>query len=514
MMSRKKKNRIRSILGYVVIFLFIGVPIILATVVQYQSHHKSEHRTKETASSNKNASNIYPGSGKFISCYAKAKDVSNPRVYMYDKLLFSENGEINYFFSQCSDVKISYSYDHTQAAITADGELCYVDGRLDPVLICNRVEGYGEICKDGGYILYCSDNGNSVKVYDIAGNEHIKVSDGIVKDSKYAISSNGKYVTLFTKNKTRIIPYGQQAMTSPVSDDVLIPIAVSDDGTRAFYYDVNRKKDRTWVYCYHDNELEEIADFKGDYVWKYVVNDDCTDIFMDANELWYYSTRNDKLRRIVGQSVKEFYFSKELSQVIETSSRVKMVDVPSFDGCFLHGHWDDFWLYDTKKEPIIVAEDEEIASFKVQDKELTYLLIRDDHVYKGTVKKSLIEEKQFIELEYKARNIVANKDMSVIWFIDTDNGLHKYYGKHMYDFGDVGSSTLLKYVPCEDKVYYIYNGTVYVLDEETDESAKVVERCRTINDLNSDYGDFAGFTDASGRKLVTVYGNLIWNDKK
>ena len=84
----------------------------------------------------------------------------------------------------------------------------------------------------------------------------------------------------------------------------------------------------------------------------------------------------------------------------------------------------------------------------------------------------------------------------------------------MYDLGDTGyNDAILKYVPCEKKLYYINNGAVLAFDELTDEKTIVAERCRSRNDLNSDYGDFAGYTDFSGRKVVSIFGNIILTDE-
>ncbi len=514
MMSRKQKHKIRLWLVVGIVFFFIGIPSIHSAVVHYQKNHKADKSTREITVSGKqadresdNASKERAGSGRIIK-YAQVTDIDSPEFYMYDKILYSENGDVYDYFTRFDKVNISLSYDHKQAAITADGTLYYVDGNLDPVLICGRTQSYGIMCKDGGYILYCSDINNAVKVYDVANNEHIKVNDGLIKDSKYAISSNGKYVTLFHQNKTRIIPYGQQAVTSPVSDEKLFPIAISDDGTRAFYYDTNKYSNKTWVYSYHDGELHQISVFEYDNQWSFIVNDDCTDLFIYGRELWYYSNRNDKLRRVLGNSPNNFYFSKENLQVIEGPSRVRTVDVPSLEGCFIDAYMGDYWFYDAHKDAISLAEDDVITYFNIHDREMDYLLIKDDHVYKGNVKTNHKVENEFIELEYKTRDFVANKDLSTVWLIDTDNGLHKYQDYHMYDFGEVSDSTLLKYVPCEKKVYYISDSTVYSLDENTEEITTVSEKCRTRTYLSSDYGDFAGFTDLSGRRVASVYGNL------
>ena len=446
---------------------------------------------------------------------AQVTDVREPRLYMYNKILVSESGATFDFFTEFRDVKISFSYDHKRAAVTADDELYYVDGQLIPLLLCNKVKDYGQISKDGGYILYWNVSWNSVIVYDIDRNEDIKVAHGMNQESKYAISSNGKYVTLFCDNKTRIIPCGQRAVTTPVSDDKLIPIAVSDDGERAFYYTTYKRLDKTWVYSFHDGQLTEIAELDGANRWTFVVNEDCTDIYMNGSVLWYYNTRKDKLRRILGQSANEVYFSKEVSQVFDGHDRVRIVDLPTLEGCLIDAYRGNFWFYDAGKDAIRVSEDDEkCENYRIRDKELEYLTIKDEYVYKVTLSGNHKTEEKIVELEYKARNVIANGDFSAIWFIDTDNCLHKYQNGHMYDFGDTGhDDAILKYVSCEKKLYYIKNGSVLAFDELTDEKTIVAERCRTRNDLSSDYGDFVGYTDFSGRKVIVIFGNIILGDE-
>ncbi len=488
----------RSRMGKVLTIVFImAVAIFLCTTI--------ENNKKKPRDENSSYSVVRNG---------KVSDISEPRLYMYKKVLVSETGAVYDSFSEFSDVRASFSYDHKQAAITVNGKLYYSDGYLRPVMISRGVQGYGEINRDGGYILYCDESKSSVMVYDIAKNEHIRVADELVKDSKYAISSNGKYVTLFYKNKTRIIPYGQNAATSPVTEDKLIPIAVSDDGERAFYYDIDKRQDKTWVYSYHDKQLHEISELEGAYTWGFIVNKDCTDIFINGKVLWYYSNRNNKLRRVIGNNVKKFYFSEELSQIFEGYSRVQIVDVPTLEGCLVDSYRGNYWFYDVRKDAIKFPENEDFECIRIIDKELQYLFIREGYVYKGNITTNRKTEEKFVELEYQARNVAANKDFSVIWFIDTNNCLHKYQNGHMYDFGDTGhDEAILKYVSCEKKLYYIKNGAVLAFDELTDEKTIVAERCRTRNDLSSDYGDFVGYTDFSGRKVIVIFGNIILGDE-
>jgi hypothetical protein len=488
----------RSRMGKVLTIVFImAVAIFLCTTIE---------NNKKKSNDEKNSYGVVKN--------AQVTDVREPRLYMYNKILVSESGATSDFFTEFRDVKISFSYDHKRAAVTADDELFYVDGQLIPLSLCNMVKDYGQISKDGGYILYWNVSWNSVIVYDINRNEDIKVAHGMNQESQYAISSNGKYVTLFCDNKTRIIPCGQRAVTTPVSDDKLIPIAVSDDGERAFYYDIDKRQDKTWVYSYHDKQLHEISELEGAYTWEFIVNKDCTDIFINGKVLWYYSNRNNKLRRVIGNNVKKFYFSEELSQIFEGYSRVQIVDVPTLEGCLVDSYRGNYWFYDVRKDAIKFPENEDFECIRIIDKELQYLFIRDGYVYKGNITTNRKTEEKFVELEYQARNVAANKDFSVIWFIDTDNCLHKYQNGHMYDFGDTGhDDAILKYVSCEKKLYYIKNGSVLAFDELTDEKTIVAERCRTRNDLSSDYGDFVGYTDFSGRKVIVIFGNIILGDE-
>ncbi|WP_029233330.1 hypothetical protein [Butyrivibrio sp. VCB2006] len=500
-MSKKKRNRIRFFLVLGIALLFVGIP------VGFSASYKAKHKKTTSEESNINSSIT-------IVEAATIKDISEPKLFVSDKTVFCENGAVYEDFNACTNVYVSYSYDRTKAAVTADDMLYYIDGNLRPVRVTRKCKSYGMMGKNGRYILYYDEVEHGLYRFDTYSQKKTNVTYSYSWIEEVAFSFNSRYVSSydFAVKNLVISDTDDNNRHKIVSGQELEGVAVSVEGDQAFYRysDGNYKT----LYSYHDGELSNVYYGKN---YRYVFTKDCSEIFIyGVDGLWYYNTSMEKAVKILDENVEKLHFAKEISGTHAPIADRQYIDSDTLNCCFIEAENYCYYYTDANRKLITVGDKNYVDYYSFDGDSFNYLLQNYNHIYKGRIYNGHLEEDLYVEIEYPIRSYAANDDLSIIWFVDRDYGLHRYKDNYIEDLGRISESDYtLKYVSSDRKLYYFDDDILFSVDEDTDEIKKEYDNCVRTSTTNLKYNDFIRFTTKSGDSLVEIYGNIVkLNDRK
>ncbi|WP_029233329.1 hypothetical protein [Butyrivibrio sp. VCB2006] len=435
--------------------------------------------------------------------------VDNPRIFIGDKIIYSETGALYEGLKGDSYMYVSLNYDSTMAAITMDEKLYFIDGYLDPVLLCSDSSSRGIISKRAPYVLYNDmDDTKCLCVYDAKNHEKIQLATGYARVYDSAISSNGKYVTYYDRENGMLIKnIDNPEEYTRISGKRFDALAISSDGKRAFYslYD-----DSTYfVFYYNDGNLNEISRGKHS---DFVINDDCTEIIIeDMYATRFYGSTMDYSVEIMDSSFFGFLFCKEAVGVDSKHSGVRMVDYPTLKGCVLDTVKGDFYFYDPDIPANDLGNHRYYDPIYFDDGKVYYLYMDSDNYLVRIVNDGReCYEERIPEIETTIRTYTANIDLSEIYYIDRKDRLWiDENGETRMLYENAGLDYYIFYDKYSGRVFFIDDDCLCSISKNGDDYRVEFDGANYISTNYYDYEDFVVFSSDVDHRYMRIFGNYM-----
>ncbi len=397
-----------------------------------------------------------------------------------------------------------YDYEHSDdGSLTvvedADDTLWVVKGKK-LVEVDNDIYSY-IISIYGNTIVYLKDvqdGEGELYLYDVKKGKSVELSSKAYTDY-IVLSPNGKTVA-FVENAEIDYDYWYDT-TEVISADLMVskngkdaeeveskafPVAVSDNAKYLYYITDDNKL------CMNDEKIE--SDFTG---YKLLFNDDMTELlyYFDGDTKYFRAKKAEDVK-VKGESIYSVVIPDNVVKAYaEATGEYDVVyyGIDTFDKSVLNLDGALYYMYDKGEEVEKITSSYNSYQMSEDGKSLLYI-DGEDLIYVKNVAKS-DKEKKYKDMN--ADELLASKDLKVIYFINDDDDLcYLKKDKDVKIAGDVYNA-----------VYSDKYGVVYFLDE--DELCYANKTKKSVKEVTDDVsgittmGDFVVFSQDDEACVLT-----------
>ena len=400
---------------------------------------------------------------------------------------------------------IKSSGDKTKGVYITDDDstLYYIDNKLKPVKVADEVLSV-QMSMTGDYIAYTTGDGSEYRdctlyLYDAKKNKSSKIASN-VHSGYVCLSPNGKSVAYVknyesdSDNDLYLSVGGKEG--NKIAREGCLPVAVSDDGKKLFYFKVDEDDYSYDLQYYNGKESTKIA---GDVSSAMYTNKDVSELmYYKDGKTYYFNTKKKEAQRASGSYLRKLG-NQTTTGIVNSLSTTYNVD--SLTNAFYSADGSIVWLSRDGSETTKVTS--KYDDYAVSEDGRTLVYVNKGSLYKAEKFSANAEPKQLCE-DQEAIGIVASSDLSRIYLITEDKELYYYRDKkHVIKISnDLESRWEVAYNETDQRVYFIDNDDLY--SAATNNKKKKVES--DVEEVDSN-GDFVVYSVDDGDTIYLLTKN-------